>query len=171
MSAPEFSRPVTARHLPTGPLTLEADAAERAALTERFGIVGIESLTAAVQLEVDGEAVLAEGDLSAELVQACAVSGEEFKAHLREPVRLRFVRPRPRPLEEDLELPEDEPDEIEYAGDSFDLGEAIAQTLGLAIDPYARGPRAEAARAEAGIAGADQAAGPLAALLAGLRKD
>ena len=70
------------------------------------------------------------------------------------PLALRFVPaapPRAVENEEEIELSADECDEIEYEGDSFDLGEALAQTLGLAIDPYATGPGAEAARQAAGI--------------------
>ncbi len=66
------------------------------------------------------------------------------------------------------------PHELEYEGDSFDLGEALAQTLGLAIDPYREGPDAEAVRNEAGIESDEEfdaaPKGPLAEALAGLRK-
>ncbi|MCX7864669.1 MAG: DUF177 domain-containing protein, partial [Novosphingobium sp.] len=37
-------------------------------------------------------------------------------------------------------------DEIDYAGLPIDIGEAVAQSLALAIDPYATGPAAEQAR-------------------------
>lgn len=167
----EFSRPVHARHLPAGAVELSAEPAERAALADRFGVVAIETLEAVVRLEADGGAILAAGELAAELVQTCAVSGEDFAVRVREPVRLRFVRPRERPPEEDLELPDEDADEIEYGGDTFDLGEAIAQTLGLAIDPYATGPQADAVRREVGIVGDDRPRGPLADLLDGLDKD
>ncbi len=50
----------------------------------------------------------------------------------------------------------------------FDLGEAVAQSLALAIDPYAVGPSAEQARKDAGL-GDEAASGPFAAL-AGLKK-
>jgi len=49
------------------------------------------------------------------------------------------------------------------------LGEAAAQTLGLAIDPYRVGSAAEEAR-KAGLVSSEQASGPFAAL-ATLRKD
>jgi uncharacterized metal-binding protein YceD (DUF177 family) len=171
VSDSEFSRAVKARHLPPEPLTLEATAAERRALAERFGVVAVDRLSADIALSADKDAVLAIGALSADLVQTCAVSGEDFPLHIEEPVALRFVAPVARAAEEDLELPADEADEIEFTGDTFDLGEAIAQTLALAIDPYACGPAAEAARAEAGLAGDDQPRGPLADLLAALKKD
>jgi hypothetical protein len=65
----------------------------------------------------------------------------------------------------EIELEESELDEIPYTGTSFDLGEAVAQSLALAIDPYAVGPDAERVRADSGLS--DQAAaGPFAALAA-----
>ena len=60
-------------------------------------------------------------------------------------------------------------DEIPFEGHVFDLGEAVAQSLALAIDPYAVGPNAEQARKDAGI-GDEAASGPFAALAA-LKKD
>ena len=73
--------------------------------------------------------------------------------------------------DEEVELDADELDRIAYSGDAFDLGEAIAQTLGLAVDPYAEGPNAAAIRAEVGIKGDDQPSGPLAEALARLKKE
>lgn len=53
----------------------------------------------------------------------------------------------------------------------IDLGEAVAQSLGLAIDPYAIGPDADTARKEVGIVQEGEQEGPLAAALAALKKD
>ena len=47
----------------------------------------------------------------------------------------------------------------------IDPGEAVAQSLALAIDPFAEGPGAEEARRRAGIL-SESAAGPFAALAA-----
>ena len=82
----------------------------------------------------------------------------------------------PEPTDDDtieIELDAEDLDEIEYAGDTFDLGEAVAQSLGLAFDPYAEGPNADAVRVEKGIASdEDQApSGPLAEALKALKKD
>lgn len=171
MSNAEFSRAVRVRHLPSGELVLSADSGERAALAKRFGVSAIETLSAAIRLEADGEVVVAHGHLGAALVQNCAVSGEDFAVRIEEPVHLRFVRPVARAAEEDLELPDGEADEIEYEGEAIDIGEAVAQTLALAIDPYAEGPEAERIRAETGLASDDRPQGPLADLLEGLRKN
>ena len=47
----------------------------------------------------------------------------------------------------------------------------MAQTLGLAIEPYAEGPKADAVRKKAGIVEEGQQDGPLAEALAALKKD
>ena len=168
MSAPEFSRAVDRRHLKAAPLRLVAGEAERKALARRFGLVAIARLKAEVSLEADGEAVDAKGTLSADIVQSCAITGDDLPVTIEEPLTLRFVPEAPA-TEEELELAEDELDEIPYSGTAFDLGEAVAQSLALAIDPFATGPRADRVRKEKGLL--DEAArGPFAALAA-LKKD
>jgi uncharacterized metal-binding protein YceD (DUF177 family) len=102
--------------------------------------------------------------LSAEIVQTCAVSGDDLPATIAEAISLRFV-PETAVEEEEVELEEEDLDEIPYAGTAFDLGEAVAQSLALAIDPYATGPDAERVRQEKGLAG-EAASGPFAALAA-----
>ncbi|MCA0902932.1 YceD family protein [Qipengyuania aquimaris] len=175
MSAAELSRPIKPRALPTGIMTVEADEAERAALASRFGITAIHGLTAEVEFGEKDGAVLAEGKLAATLEQPCAVTREDFTYEVSETFSLRFVpEGRIGEYEEDaeFELTEDDLDEIEYDGDSFDLGEAIAQELALAIDPYREGPGAEEAREEAGIESDEnrKPSGPLADALAALKK-
>jgi len=164
MTAPEFSRVVDRRHLPAAPLRLAAEEAERKALAGRFGLVSIGRLEAEVSLEADGEAVDAQGTFSADIVQACAVTGDDLPVTIAEPISLRFV-PEAVVEEEEVELEEEDLDEIPYYGTAFDLGEAIAQSLALAIDPYATGPDAERVRREKGLAG-EAASGPFAALAA-----
>ena len=116
------------------------------------------------------ELVAVSGRLAAEIVQTCGVSGEDFPVRIEEPIALRFVPEVVRSVpDEEIELEEAELDEIEYSGDAFDLGEAIAQTLGLAIDPYAEGPNADAASREAGIISDEAPSGPLADALRKLR--
>ena len=175
MSASELSRPIKPRALPAGTMTIEADEAERAALASRFGITAIHTLTAEVEFGEKDGAVLAEGKLAATLEQPCAVTREDFTYEVSETFSLRFVpEGRMGEYEEDaeFELTEDDLDEIEYEGDSFDLGEAIAQELALAIDPYREGPSAEEAREKAGIESDEnrKPSGPLADALAALKK-
>jgi uncharacterized metal-binding protein YceD (DUF177 family) len=168
MTAPEFSRIIDRRNLTNEPVALAADEAERAALAERFGLVALERLEASVLLAADGEIVTGEGTLSADVVQSCAVSGNDLAVQIGEPLHLRFV-PQSTAVEEEIQLEEGELDEIPYSGTTFDLGEAVAQSLSLAIDPYLTGPEADRVRAEKGLSD-EAASGPFAALAA-LKKD
>lgn len=171
MSKPEFSRIVKLRAISGAPVMLEASEAERAALATRFGISAVDRLTASVDLVRKGERVRAEGSLIADVVQACAISGEDFGHRIEEAIALAFVPAGGVPESEEIELDADDLDEIEYEGEAFDLGEAVAQTLGLVIDPYAEGPDADTARRKAGLVSDDVAGGPLAEALRALKKD
>lgn len=170
-AATELVRPIRARPLAVAEVTIVASPDECAALAERFELVAVERLEATIALEAEAGAVRANGRLSAQIIQTCAVSGEDLPAAINEPITLRFVEARP-PREivagEEIELEAEDCDLIEYEGEMFDLGEAVAQSLGLAIDPYAVGPAAAAARKAAGIMQEGEAQGPLAAALAAL---
>ena len=170
----ELTRMVKARPLPAEAIVIEANATERTALAKRFGLGAVHSLRAEVTLDGRPRAIRATGRLKADIMQPCAISAEDFPVTIDEPVDLRFVeevlRPETHDEELEIELEADDCDEIFYSGDMFDLGEAIAQTLGLTIDPYAEGPNADAARAAAGIVKEGEQDGPLAAMLAALKK-
>ena len=161
--------------LPADAVRIEADLRERTELAQRFGIVSIERLTAEIELDLYSKGIRATGQMRAAITQACAVSGEPFAVTIEEPIPLRFIEEGSATLvpseddEIDFDLTADDCDEIEYAGDGFDLGEAVAQSLGLAIDPYAEGPHAADVRRKAGIITEGEVDGPLAAGLAALR--
>lgn len=172
----ELQRLIKLKQIAAEPVVIEANAAERAALASRFGLPGIDRLRAEVDLEPRAAAIRAKGKLKAAIRQTCAISGEDFPATIEEEIDLRFVAQGTldpavdEDAELEIELEADDCDEIEYAGDSFDLGEAVAQTLGLAIDPYAEGPGADEARRKAGIVAEGEQQGPLAEALAALKK-
>lgn len=174
--ASELSRMVKPRALPAGEMTIEANEQERAALAARFGITAILALTATASFGEEDEAVIVDGTLEATLEQPCAVTRDPLTYDISENFSLRFVpEGRMGEYEEDaeFELTEEDLDEIEYEGDAFDLGEAIAQELGLAIDPYREGPGADKAREEAGIESDEKRkpSGPLAEALSALKKN
>ncbi len=73
--------------------------------------------------------------------------------------------------DEEIELTAGDLDVIDFDGDTVDMGEAIAQSVGLTIDPFARGPNADRVRQEAGIVDENAPNGPLAEVLAALKKD
>lgn len=166
----EFSRPIDLRALPRHQIDLSADATERAALARRFHIVSIGSLTATANLTEDAAGVDASGRIEAKLVQVCAISGENFPVRIACDYRLRFLPEADYEAAladagDEIELAGDDLDTIAFSGSTLDLGEAIAQTLALEINPYAEGPRAETARSEYGLS-TPEASGPFAALQA-----
>lgn len=171
----ELERLIKVKGLPGEAVIIDADEAERAALASRFGLTRIDHLRAVVELEHRPNAIRATGTLTASYLQPCAISGEDFAVEVEEPLDLRFVEAGAGDpaVDEDaeIELEADDCDEIDYTGDAFDLGEAVAQTLGLAIDPYAEGPQADEARAKAGIVKEGEQNGPLAAALLALKKE
>ena len=175
MSAPELSRMIKPKALPAGPLLIEASETERDALAKRFGVTSLPSLTASVSFGEKDGAVVAKGHLDAVIEQPCAVSRDDITYEAHEEFDLRFVSEAPEAEhvpDEEFELSLEDLDTVEYDGDAFDIGEAIAQTLGLAVDPYREGPDAERIRAEKGIESDEDRApsGPLAEALAKLKK-
>lgn len=164
----EFSRMIDLRQIRAAPVTLSATEPERAALARRFALVRIDRLEATVSLAADGPVVSANGRFGAEWVQPCAISGEDLAQQADEAIAIRFVPARTdHTPDEEIELSADELDEIEYEGTSFDLGEAVAQSLALAIDPFAQGPEADVVRKVAGLVSEGEAS-PFA-VLAGLK--
>lgn len=168
MTPGEFSRPRRLDTLGAGEVSLriEADAAERAALARRFALLGIDSLTAGYALCREGAEVIATGRLTAAVRQACVASGEPVPASIAEDFAIRFV-PEPDAAPDEAELDAGDLDTMFYTGGAVDLGEAAAETLALALDPFPRAPGAAAALEAAGVKGEEEA-GPFGAL-AGLR--
>jgi len=164
---PEFSRTFRLDELGTAPraVAVAADEAERAALASRFGLLSVETLSATADLTRDGDVVTAVGKLLARVVQACVASGDPVPASIAEDFALRFVPRAADPVAEEVELEEGELDEIDYEGSAVDLGEAAAQTLALALDPFPRAPTADEKLRAAGVIGEEEA-GPFAALKA-----
>lgn len=138
----DFPRPlVLALVAPDGcDRTLTAEPPECEALARRFGILAVESLAAQLRLwpESDG-AVRCSGELRAVVVQDCVVSFEPVRQTVTDPVALRLLPPGREPADG----PEDPLDEIAAGNDGMvDLGEALAEQLALALDPYPRAPDA-----------------------------
>lgn len=166
MNEEVFSHVVKLDRLPGG-VEITANAAERAALARRFALHAVHSLHAELTLSHQGDAIDARGRLRAVIEQICAISTEPFTTELDEPIAVRFVPTIASYAEEDeIEFDSDAPDEIEHDGAAIDIGEAIAQSFGLAIDPYAKGPDADTIRREAGLLDENAPSGPFAALAA-----
>ncbi len=158
----EFSRMQDIRQIDAAPLRLFASAAECAGLAARFDLVAIHRLEAEIELEKQGTAVIARGTLRADIVQSCAISAEDLPVAIKEPLMLRFVPAHDQRLETEMELDAGQLDETAFTGTAFDIGEAVAQSLFLAIDPFREGPDAERVRRE--VLGNAAESGPFAAL-------
>ena len=170
---PEFSRPERIETIGEHErvIVIEADAAERAALAGRFGLLALDRLTARLSLRRDLGGIAVAGHVAAAVTQACSVTGDPIDAMIDEPVALRFVAASAG--EDEVELSDDALDTIEIDGAEIDLGEAAAETMALALDPFPRGPGAAAALRAAGVIGEDEAGpfGALAGLKAKLARD
>ena len=167
MTAPELSRIVRLDTIRSAPRAerVEADATERAALARRFGLIALDALSGELTLVRDGDEVTLSGRLRAQATQACVASGAPVPAEIDEPIALVF---RPVPAgdpDEESELGEAEMDVVFHDGAAIDIGEAVAQSLALALDPYPRAPEAEAALRQAGVK-SEAEAGPFGALAA-----
>lgn len=151
---------------------LTASEPVRAALAKRFGLESIGRLEGNLAVVRAGPGATATGRLVADVVQSCVVSGEPVPAHVDETIDLRFE-----PLDEagdEVELEADALDVMPVENDAIDLGEALAQALAVALDPYPRAAPEVLAKvrallmseeeAEAQAASAKAAANPFAAL-------
>lgn len=167
MTTPEFSRPVRIDTIGDHEHAAEiaAEPTERAALATRFDLIGIERLEARFAFRREAAGIVARGHVSAAVTQACSVTGDPVPALIEEDAAIRFIEDTPE--SEEVELDEGDLDTMFYAGAAIDLGEAAAETMALALDPYPRGPNAAAALRAAGVISEDEA-GPFGAL-AGLK--
>lgn len=164
---PEFSRPVRIDTIGSAPRTLSiaADEAERAALAQRFDLASLEAIGAEIELRAAGEAIEARGTATAMLAQRCVVTGEDVPAGIAEPFAIVFRPPPGADGGDEVELGADDLDVMFIEGSSIDLGEAVAETVALALDPYPRAPGAEAALQAAGVKSEEEMS-PFAALAA-----
>lgn len=139
---PECSRPVILDRIgPRGlDITVEATPAECGALALRMDLPAIHAMTCSFHLDREADDVIvAHGHLRAQVTQTCVITSEDFDATVEDRFRVRFV---PEGTETD-DIDPDADDEIPFQGNHIDLGEAAAEQLGLALDPYPRMPGAE----------------------------
>jgi uncharacterized metal-binding protein YceD (DUF177 family) len=139
---PEFHRPLSLDRI--GPhgldMTIDATTAECAALAVRMNLPAVLAVSCVFHLIREGrDMVLARGVLTVRVTQTCVISLEDFDSEVEEIFQVRFV---PSGEEADDIDPESD-DEIPFEGNQIDLGEAAAEQLGLALDPYPRMPGVE----------------------------
>lgn len=156
-TTPEFSRIVLTEQLEQGQVNeaILAREDERRALAARFGLVSLDSLRADVALSRVGRGpvVRVEGRLIADVVQTCVVSLEPVHNRIEEAFVLHYApethgadrgEGHGKAQHRTVELRLDEGDEEDIpeplVGGRIDIGEAVAQHLALALDPYPRKP-------------------------------
>jgi uncharacterized metal-binding protein YceD (DUF177 family) len=138
----EFHRPLSLDRIgPQGlDVTVDASPAECSALAVRMNLPTVLAVSCVFHLIRESrDIVLARGVLRARITQTCVISLEDFDAPVEEVFQVRFV---PSGEESDDIDPESD-DEIPFEGNQIDLGEAAAEQLGLALDPYPRMPGVE----------------------------
>lgn len=132
---PEFSRPIDIKRLPAlgAHEKLKATAAECEGLARRMNIPAIHALAADLHARPwRGGGVKVKGTLNTEIEQVSVISLELFRQRLSVPVE-RYYLPKAPEAEDD--------DSIDViSGDYIDLGELVAETLALELDPYPRKP-------------------------------
>jgi uncharacterized metal-binding protein YceD (DUF177 family) len=141
MTEVEFSRPVEVARL-GGAVAIHdivAEAAERAGLARRFGLLALDRLAARVELRrAPGGMVRLEAELSADVVQASVVTLDPVRSRVEDRFTLIYG------------AADDDPGSLDPGAETvepirdgrIDLGEAVAQQLSLALDPYPRAPEA-----------------------------
>lgn len=169
MTAAEFSRPVRIDGIgEPRTMNIAAEPEERAALARRFGLLAVDRLEAELILGRRGDEIDVRGTLRAAVVQACAATAVPVPADLIVPFDIMF-RPMAASVtpDEEIELTESEMDVVFYDKAEIDVGEAVAETLALNLDPYPRAPDAEEILKAAGVKGeGEEETGPFAVLAA-----
>ena len=173
----EFSRRLVVEPWPDEGMSVDvsADAAERRALAERFDLLEVRALRGHGRLERRGAELVLHGWLEADVVQECVVSLEPVPARICQPVERRYrlggvahaagARFEP----EGTVVLDDEAEVETVSGRAIDVGEAFAEELGLALEPYPRAPGASALASDSlgpyvSVGSEDRPSEPFAAL-------
>jgi uncharacterized metal-binding protein YceD (DUF177 family) len=147
LSAPELSRPVAVESLAAGSETafeIHTNAEERAALAKRFDLLALENLTAAVTVVRSEDGIVRlSGRLKAEVVQTCVVTLDPVRSTIETEFSRSFSEAAVVEEQEEVFLtPEDEDPPEPLEGGRLDAGEVVAESLGLALNPFPRAPGA-----------------------------
>jgi hypothetical protein len=140
---PEFSRPLDVTRVPPrGSLeTISAEPPECAALARRFGLPALHSLEAELQVSRwRGEGLKIKGRFATDLDQTCVVSLDTFRSRLSDEFETYFL-PAGTSSGGDSALIANG-DAEPFANGIVDMGEAVAEAVALALDPYPRKPGA-----------------------------
>lgn len=144
---PEFSRIVAVDRMEAvETLDIVADGAERAALARRFGLDSLDALTASVTLTKFGDRrrVRLSANFSADVLQSCVVTLEPAPSRIEDSFVLVYDEDAGGPAEaETVVLLKGQNWPEPWSGNVIDVGEAVAEHLALALDPYPRATGAD----------------------------
>jgi uncharacterized metal-binding protein YceD (DUF177 family) len=139
---PEFSRVVSVTRIsPKGiEEILGAKPAERAALAKRFDLIEITMLKAALNLTPGAQqTIIATGNIKAEVIQRCIVTLEPITNRLELDVNVVFIPEESNQAAAKVSEEAELEDEFElFSGGKIDIGEMVAQHIGINIDLYPR---------------------------------
>ena len=165
---PELSRPVAAASVGDRPETVDIVASpdERRALAQRFGLVSVDRLTGSARLrralarDGSGAVIRVDFDFKAEVVQTCVVTLRPVPTRCGEAGLVVEYAEGEEEAAVDVPPPGgiDPPERLK--GGVVELGELLAQHLGLALDPWPRAPGA----AFSAPGGEERAGSPFAVL-------
>ena len=156
---PQFSRPVHVDGVGADKVTfeLEAHTEERRALGRRLGLRSLDRLTATARVKRAGAAgvVHLRVNFVADVVQSCVVTLDPVPVHIEESFELVYAPEEDIPVERgEVVLTQDGEEPPEPLRDGIlDLGEAVAEHLALALDPYPRKPGVSVGDVLAEVAG------------------
>lgn len=142
-TAPEFSRPIDVARIGSGATVhdISANPGERAALAKRFGLLDLGRLDAHVTLRrTHGGMLRLNAHLSADVTQACVVTLAPVPGRIEEDFAIVYSAAAGA-AEVAIDAEEDSVREPWPEG-PLDIGEAVAQELALALDPYPHAPGA-----------------------------
>ena len=174
---PEFSRPVAVEDIGGGVRRrIAAEPKELRALARRMKLPEVLALQADLSVQPQGAgSYLVTGRMRARVAQECVRTLDVFEDDVQAEVERLFVpadSPAARALEEGpvLELDMEAPDAPDVIRDGvIDLGELVAETLALSLDPWPHKPGTDYVDMEAGAPEAEEAERNPFAALKGLR--
>ncbi|MFO1089639.1 MAG: YceD family protein [Hyphomicrobiales bacterium] len=141
----EFTRPVDVSRLPKEGSTevIEATPDERAVLAQRLELPKIHDLIATLAVRREGSgAIRVKGKGTAKVEQTCVLTLVDFETNVALEIDEVFRLKRGMGGRPDLVESFDDDDADLVDGDTIDLGELLAQELGMALDPYPKAPGA-----------------------------
>ena len=142
-------------------IILEASKEQCDALSVRFDLPAIYCLKANIIMSEDP--IQMHGTMIAQIDQICAATAETIQCSIEEELAINFIEtPSVSPNDSEIELQDEDCETIFYDGDTIDIGEAIAQSLYLAIDPFPRKVDANMILAKAGVISEEEMAKNLA---------